>query len=147
MPQPIERHMPGIVCLIAIPSLVPRNERLDSGCFGTEWALQSSQRSPDTHPLRGGSCDFHHSLIMLPEHGTSLDVGEEEGDGAKGETGHDPSHCMRLGEVLADCRMVDGRRTSEKATVSSFVPCPSMEQVDNIVLRFTPNDAVALAAD
>jgi hypothetical protein len=50
--------------------------------------------------------------------------------------------------VIADRRMTEGRRTSEQTTISSFVPCPSMEQVDkSLVLRFTADDAVSMAAD
>src|SRR3954447_15246155 len=49
-------------------------------------------------PLNGGSqerqmaCDSrrHRDLVPLPERGTALDVGEEEGDGAGGKIGHEP---------------------------------------------------------
>ena len=32
----------------------------------------------------------HRRPVPLPERGAALDVGEEEGDGAGGEIGHDP---------------------------------------------------------
>ena len=38
------------------------------------------------------ACDSrgHRHLVLLPERGAALDIGEEEGDGAGGEIGHDP---------------------------------------------------------
>jgi hypothetical protein len=38
------------------------------------------------------------SRVSLPERGAALDVGEEKGDGAGGEIGHDP--LQTLGEML-----------------------------------------------
>jgi len=76
-----------------------------------------------------------------------FDVGEEEGDSARGEIGHDPVPYMPTVVVLADCRMAEGRLTSERLTIASSVSCPWAEQVEHILLRFTADDALAMAAD
>jgi hypothetical protein len=46
----------------------------------------------------------HRLAVPLSQLRRSLDVGEEEGDGAGGQIGHDPSQCIRSVELLADCR-------------------------------------------
>jgi hypothetical protein len=44
-------------------------------------------------------CSCHRLPVPLPERSAALDVGEEEGDGAAGEIGHDwtRGHCGRIG--------------------------------------------------
>src|SRR5829696_2779830 len=49
-------------------------------------------------------CETHRRLVLLPERSAALDIGEEEGDGATREIGHNPSQCMRSVVLLADCR-------------------------------------------
>jgi hypothetical protein len=55
--------------------------------------------------------------------------------------------CGRLVVVLADCRMGEERSKPERLTRSSSDSCRCGKQVNALVLRFTADDAVALATD
>jgi hypothetical protein len=52
--------------------------------------------------------DVHGITIPLPAFGTAFDIGEEEGNGARGKIGHDPVPDVRPVVVRADCRTTDG---------------------------------------
>ena len=86
-------------------------------------------------------------LVLFSALRAALDVGEEEGNGTAGEIGHGPLPFVRPVVVLADCRMSDGQTTSEWLTIASSASPRYTGQVDSVVLRFTADDAVAMAAD
>ena len=58
----------------------------------------------------------HRYLVSLPERGTALDVGEEEGDGAGGKIGHDPTQYEQRVVVRFDCRMDEDRTEAARST-------------------------------
>jgi hypothetical protein len=96
------------------------------------------------------ACDsgYHRHLVPLPQRATALDVGEEEGDGAGGEIGHEPFPNVRHGEISTDCRMAKGQTALEWLTISSSASRPYTEHLghDPVVLRFTADDAARQAA-
>ncbi len=89
----------------------------------------------------------HRRLVLLPERGAALDVGEEEGDGAGGEIGHGASQNAPLDVNPADCRMgVQG--SSQRHADLGFQPQPSSDvsggmmiarPTATMVSRSTPN--------
>jgi hypothetical protein len=91
----------------------------------------------------------HRGAIPLPALGTARDVGEEKGNGPGREIGHDPVPDVRPVVVRADCRMTDGQTNSDRLTISSSVLPPYTEHLgqERLVLHFTADDAVAIAAD
>src|SRR4051812_9335564 len=58
---------------------------------------------------RGG----HRHAVPFPERGAALDVGEEEGDGARWQIGHGSFPNVGRLSVCPDCRMTDGQSMSE----------------------------------
>ena len=66
----------------------------------------------------------------------------------EGRSGMLGSRCW-AGPVPADSRMTEGQATSEWLTISSSVSRQYTEHLgqDSLVLRFTANDAMAIAAD
>ena len=59
----------------------------------------------------------HRVTVPLPQCGTPLDVGEEEGDDTGGEIRHGPFPYARLVLVRSDCRLVEVRSETERRLV------------------------------